>query len=401
MTDNSSDVRARPGALVGLRVIDVTHVIAGAYCSMILADLGADVIKVEPIAGEVTRRPMGSFRPYDFVNRNKRSIAIDLNTPEGVEVLRQLAASADILVENYRPGVLDRLGLGYAALAEINPRLIYCSISGFGHDGPYSERGGFDLVAQAMSGIMSLTGQPGAERPTSAGVPLSDLNAGVFGAVGVLAALNSRHATGVGQRVETTLLESAVAYTLWETGLFLTQGIVSGPAGSQHRLAAPYEALKAQDGYLVIGVNNPGLWRRFCEALDRTEWIDDERFSGEYLRVANRDALKILIEDRLADAARDEWLERLRQARVPCGPINTVADVVDDPQIEARGLFAEVGGRRFVRTPIGLDRTPVRLARAAAELGEDTRAVLSEAGVASDRIDALIAAGAVKVAEPG
>ncbi len=215
-------------ALADLRVIDCTHVIAGAYCSMLLADLGADVIKVEPLGGEGDRINSDRvFRPFEMANRNKRAIAVDIRRPEGADIIRRLAKTADVFVENFRPGVYDKLGLGYDDLKTENPGLIYCSISGFGHSGPYRERGGFDLVAQAMSGITSFTGEIGSTRPVAAGVPLSDLSAGCFGALGILAALNHRCTTGVGQKVESTLLESALGYALWETGLFLATGEVA------------------------------------------------------------------------------------------------------------------------------------------------------------------------------
>ena len=222
-------------ALAGLKVLDCTHVIAGAWCSMMLADLGADVVKIEPLAGETTRgHPKARFKAFDFVNRNKRSLALDLASAKGAETIRRLARDADVFVENYRPGALERMGLGYADLAKVNPRLVYCSVSGFGLSGPYRDRGGFDLIAQGMSGIMSFTGEPNAARPTACGVPLSDLNAGTFAALGVLAALRHRDATGEGQHVETSLLESAIAYTIWESGMYLTTGEVARP----QRLAA-------------------------------------------------------------------------------------------------------------------------------------------------------------------
>ncbi|HWA62872.1 MAG TPA: CoA transferase, partial [Caulobacteraceae bacterium] len=255
-------------ALAGLKVLDCTHVIAGAWCSMMLADLGAEVVKIEPLEGETTRgHPKARFKAFDFVNRNKRSLAIDLASPMGAETIRRLARSADVFVENYRPGSLDRMGLGWEHLKAVNPRLVYASVSGFGLTGPYRDRGGFDLIAQGMSGIMSFTGEPGAERPTACGVPLSDLNAGTFAALGILAALRHRDATGEGQHVETSLLETAIAYTVWESGLYLTTGEVARPNGSRHRLAAPYEALKTRDGYIVVGVNSQRLWERFVEAI--------------------------------------------------------------------------------------------------------------------------------------
>jgi crotonobetainyl-CoA:carnitine CoA-transferase CaiB-like acyl-CoA transferase len=382
-------------ALAGLKVLDCTHVIAGAYCSMILADLGADVIKIEPPAGETTRgHPGAAFRAFDFVNRNKRAIALDLATARGVEVLRKLAETADVFVENYRPGSLDRMGLGYAQLAQINPRLIYCSVSGFGLDGPYRDRGGFDLIAQGMSGIMSFTGEEGSETPVAAGVPLSDLNAGVFGAVGILAALQSRHTTGKGQHVETSLLESALAYTIWETGLFLTTGEVASRKGTRHRLAAPYEALKTADGHMVVGVNNQRLWQRFCEAVGEPGLAEEEGFDRPNRRVKNRDALQAHIEAILAADTTTNWMAKLEAKGVPAGPLNNIAQAWDDPQVKARGLLAEVAGRRFVRTPIKLHDTPVTVRTGPAEVGEHTREVLAEAGFKGEDIEALIAEGA-------
>jgi formyl-CoA transferase len=382
-------------ALSGLKVLDCTHVIAGAYCSMVLADLGADVIKIEPPAGETTRgHPGAAFRAFDFVNRNKRAIALDLTTERGAEVLRKLAETADVFVENYRPGSLDRMGLGYAQLAKINPRLIYCSVSGFGLDGPYRDRGGFDLIAQGMSGIMSFTGEEGSERPVAAGVPLSDLNAGVFGAVGILAALQSRHTTGKGQHVETSLLESALAYTIWETGLFLATGEIATRKGTRHRLAAPYEALKTADGHMVVGVNNQRLWQRFCEALGEPGLAEEEGFDRPNRRVKNRDALQARIEAILIADTTANWMAKLEAKGVPAGPLNNIAQAWDDPQVKARGLLAEVGGRRFVRTPIKLHDTPVTVRTGPAEVGEHTREVLAEAGFKSEDIEALIAEGA-------
>ncbi|HEX7758602.1 MAG TPA: CoA transferase [Caulobacteraceae bacterium] len=385
-------------ALSGLRVLDCTHVIAGAYCSMLLADLGADVVKVEPLGGEGARaQNTAPFKPFDFMNRNKRAIALDLQRPEAAAVVRRLAETADVFVENFRPGAFDRLGLGYEDLRAINPRLIYCSISGFGHSGPYRERGGFDLVAQAMGGIMSFTGEPGSERPVAAGVPLSDLNSGVFGAMGILAALNHRHLTGEGQKVEATLFESALGFAVWETGLYTTTGEIAVPRGSRHRLAAPYEALKTGDGYMVVGVNNQRLWAKFCRALQAPELEGEEGFARPADRVANRDALQARLETILATQPTAHWLERLLAEGVPCGPINNIAQAVEDPQIHARGLLAEIDGRRFIRAPVRLSETPVAIRRGPARVGEHTREVLEEAGFSGAEIAALTEAGAAAV----
>ncbi len=394
-----ADTPRPSGPLNGMRVLDCTHVIAGAWCSMLLADLGADVIKVEPPTGEVTRTSMGPFRAYDFVNRNKRAIAVDMAQRAGAAALRRLTAWADVWVENFRPGALDRMGLGYDDLARVNPALIYCSISGFGSDGPYRERGGLDLVAQGLSGIMSFVGHPG-ERPTSTAVPISDLNAGTFGALGVVAAWAHRQQTGAGQRVETTLLESALAYTVWEAGMYLTLGAVAQPHGSQHPLAAPYEALQTGDGWIVVGVNNQSLWQRFCDATGQTALRDDPRFADPISRVMNREALKAAIEARLATDTTAAWLDKLLAQGIPCGPINTIDQALADPHIQARGVIVRLGNRQFIGSPIRMSRTPPAVRRGPAEIGEHSREVLMEAGFSAGEVEELLASGAL-VQGPG
>jgi crotonobetainyl-CoA:carnitine CoA-transferase CaiB-like acyl-CoA transferase len=276
----------------------------------------------------------------------------------------------------------------------VNPALIYCSISGFGHDGPYRERGGLDLVAQAMSGIMSFVGEPGGE-PVSTAVPIADLNAGTFGALGVLAAWAHRQKTGEGQRVEATLLESALAYTVWESGLYLRLGEVAEPRGSRHRLAAPYEALRTADGHIVVGVSNQSLWQRFCEATGLTELQEDPRFSHPLTRVANRDELKAAIEERFGTQPTDHWLEKLLARGIPCGPIQTIDRALADEQVRARGLIVRVGDRDFVGSPLKLSRTPPAVRRGPAEIGEHSREVLGEAGFGADEVEALLADGAI------
>jgi crotonobetainyl-CoA:carnitine CoA-transferase CaiB-like acyl-CoA transferase len=327
-------------------------------------------------------------------NMGKEGLCVNLKDRRGLELIHKLVKTADVFVENYRPGSLDRMGLGFAQLRAINPRLVYCSVSGFGLDGPYRDRGGFDLIAQAMSGIMSFTGEPGGERPTAAGVPLCDLNAGMFAAVAVLAALQSRERTGEGQHVESSLLESALAYTVWETGLYLTTGEVAKPMGTRHRLTAPYQAMKTADGFMVVGVNNQRLWLRFLEALGAPELNDDERFGRPNRRVRHRDELQEKIGAILTRDTTANWMAKLEAVGVPAGPLNDIAQAWDDPQVKARGLMAEADGRRFVRTPIKMSGTPVTVAHGPAEVGQHTRQVLGEAGYSESEIDALLASGA-------
>lgn len=365
---------------------------------MILADLGADVIKVETPEGEQTRgRPDSVFKPFDFVNRNKRAIALDVTKPEGAAVVRRMAETADIFVENYRPGAMARSGLGYDDIRKVKPDIIYCSISGFGQTGPYRDRGGFDLIAQGMSGIMSFTGEIGSDKPIACGVPVADLNGGTFGALAILAALQHRARTGEGQYVETSLMEAALAYTVWEAGKNLTTGEIAQPAGSRHRLASPYEAFRTSDGYIVTGVNSQRLWEKFCRAIGRMDLFEDVRFSKKYTRLDNREALRDIIERVLATGTTAEWIERFLAQGVPCGPVNTIQEALQDPQVIARGMIAEAEGVKYPRTPIVMNGSPVELKRKAPRIGQHTREVLSAEGLSNDEIDTLKAIGAIRL----
>src|SRR5437660_3269372 len=278
-------------ALAGLRVLDVTQVMAGPFCTMLLADLGADVIKIEPPSGDSTRTmpgAVGTDSPsFNAVNRGKRSVVLDLKTAAGVDAVKALVRTADIVVENYRPGTLEKLGLGYAALSAINPRLIYASISGYGQTGPDRNKGGFDLVAQGVSGIMSITGDRGGA-PVKAGVPLTDLGAALFAAVGILAALEHRHRTGLGQHVDTSLVEAGVALSVWEATEFFTTGGTPQPMGSAHRMFAPYQAIRCADGYITLGTANDRLFKRLCDLLGHPEWLADPQFAENPARVESQ-----------------------------------------------------------------------------------------------------------------
>lgn len=390
-----------PGPLAGVRVLDVTHVVAGAFCGMLLADLGADVVKVEPPgAGDPTRAMGGGFSPFGAVNRNKRSLAVDLRDERGAAALRRMSAQADVLVENFRPGTLDRLGLGYAALAAANPALVYCSISGFGATGPYRERGGFDLVAQGMSGIMSFTGEPG-RPPVKVGVPIADLNAGLFGALGVVSAYVHRLRTGEGQHVDTSLLDAALAYTVWESALWWGAGAIAEPLGSQHRLAAPYQALRTADGWINVGAANQDLWERMCAVLGRPDLAADSRFADPLARLAHRDELTAALEEALAGGTTDEWWERFTAAGVPCGPIRAIDRVFDDPHVQARGMVVDLPGppdqqARHLGVPVKLSRTPGAVRRPGPRLGEHSVEVLAAYGFTAAEIGALVDAGVVR-----
>ena len=375
-------------ALHGVRVIDVTQAMAAPFCTLNLADLGADVIKVEPPGGEDMRRGSASKNGHAgtflAMNRNKRGITVDLKRPEGVEIVRRLVKAADVLVQNYRPGVAGRLGIAYEDLRPINPRLIYCSISGFGTTGPYAPRGGYDLIAQGMSGIMSVTGdEDGA--PAKAGLPVCDLSAGLFGAYGILCALEARERTGKGQLVDTSLLEAAVALTVWEATEYWVTARAPRALGSAHRLAAPYQALRASDGWFTVGANNDALFEAFCRAIERVDLLGDSRFAGPRERMRHRDALIPLIEKTTAQAPRAHWLARLDAVDVPAGSINDYAEALSDPQTLAREMVVDLvhpgaGPVKSLGVPVKLSDTPGAVDRPAPLLGEHNTEILAELG---------------------
>ena len=392
-----------PSALHGIRVLDATQVMAGPYCAMILADLGAAVIKVEPPVGDSTRQMPGArgtdSPSFNAVNRGKRSIVLNLKTAEGRTVFARLAQSSDILIENYRPGVMTSLGLGSAALSAANPRLIYASISGYGQTGPQRGKGGFDLIAQGVSGIMSITGEPGGP-PVKAGLPVTDLGAGLFALVGILAALQHRHRTGAGQQVDTSLVDAGVALSVWEATEYFSGIGVPAALGSAHRMNAPYQAIRCADGYITLGAANERLFRRLCEVLGHTEWSDDPAFADNASRVKSREALASLIESITVAQPRAHWLSRLEANDIPCGPINDYGQVFADPQVLAREMVVEtdhptLGRMRTLGSPIKLSATPPDVSRRAPQLGEQTEDVLTEAGFSGAEIAALRAAGAI------
>jgi formyl-CoA transferase len=381
--------QTRSGALAGLRVIDLTQVMAGPFCTMLLADLGADVIKIEPPTGDSTRTmpgAVGTDSPsFNAVNRGKRSVVLDLKTTQGVDAAKALVRTADILVENYRPGAMDKLGLGYAALSAINPRLIYASISGYGQTGPDRNKGGFDLVAQGVSGIMSVTGEPDGA-PVKSGIPLTDLGAGLFAAVGILAALEHRHHTGRGQQVDTSLLDAGVGLSVWESTQYFSGRGIPERLGSAHRMSAPYQAFRCADGYITIGGANDRSFHRICEVLGHPEWKDMPEFKTDGMRIRNRADLAARIEAITVTQPRAHWLELFDANNIPCGPINDYSQVFQDPQVIARELVVDVehptlGAIRALGSPIKMSATPPDVRRRAPLLGEHTDEVLSEVGI--------------------
>jgi crotonobetainyl-CoA:carnitine CoA-transferase CaiB-like acyl-CoA transferase len=392
------------GALDGLRVLDVTQVMAGPFCTMLLADLGADVIKIEPPHGDSTRTmpaAIGTDSPsFNAVNRGKRSVVLNLKTPEGQDALKRLARIADIFVENYRPGVLAALGLDYESLAALNGRLIYASISGYGQTGPDRHKGGFDLVAQGISGIMSITGEAGGP-PVKAGIPLTDLGAGLFALIGILAAVEHRHRTGTGQYVDTSLVDAGVALSVWEATEYFAGLGIPQPKGSAHRMFAPYQAIRCADGYITLGTANDRLFRRFCDLLGHPEWTRDPQFADNELRLAHEPELASRIEAVTSQQPRAHWLALFDANEIPCGPINNYEQVFADPHIIAREMAVEVehptlGRVKALGSAIKMSGTPTNPRRRAPMLGEHTDAVLRESGFSADEISVLRAAGAIR-----
>ncbi|MEJ2205355.1 MAG: CoA transferase [Gemmatimonadota bacterium] len=379
--------------LDGIRVVDLTQVMAGPFCTLLLADLGADVIKVEPPGrgdlsrsrgGEGLRMKGDDHAPFLALNRYKRSVALDLKDPEGLRAFYRLVRTADVVVENFRPGVTDRLGVGYADLAELSPRIVYASISGFGQSGPYAGRPGFDLIAQAMSGILSVTGTPGGE-PVKCGVPISDLAAGLYGVVGIQAALLARTHTGRGQHVETSLFEAALGLSVWETTEYWATGEVPRAWGSAHRLNAPYQAFRTSDGFLVLAALTHRQWADLCSALARADLRDDSRFATNEARMANLADLVEEVEKILTGAPTEVWVERLLEAGVPAAPLLDYAQVFADPHTRARRMVEEVdhpveGRVPTLGFPLKMTDTPLRVRRPPPLLGEHTDEVLREVG---------------------
>jgi crotonobetainyl-CoA:carnitine CoA-transferase CaiB-like acyl-CoA transferase len=384
------------GPLSGLKVLDLTHVMAGPTCTLMLADMGAEVIKVEKKPdGDDTRRMVppkigDEAAPYLMMNRNKRGIVLDLKTKGGADILRRLAKASDVMVENFAPGVLDRLGFGYEALRKENPGLIYCSLSGFGRTGPYKERRGFDLVAQAMSGIMSFTGEPGGP-PTKSGPPLSDITAGILAAMGILAAYVHRLKTGEGQWVETSLFEAALMQTYWQSAIALATGVAPKAMGSAHPLNAPYQAFEAADGWIVVGGANQRNWLRTIEALGAPELADDPRFRTGADRMANLAALEAELSRRFRTEPAAHWLDLLDKQGVPCGPVYDMLQALADPQTAAREMVVEVphttlGTVKTLGLPVKFSTTPGGPRTGAPLYGEHTREVLAGLGFTSDEI---------------
>jgi crotonobetainyl-CoA:carnitine CoA-transferase CaiB-like acyl-CoA transferase len=407
-----SETKRPTGPLVGAKVIELAHVMAGPTCGRMLADMGADVIKVERIpGGDDSRRDTvagdaGGNDSLAFVmmNRNKRGIAIDLKSPGGKQVLHKLLEDADVVIENYRHDTMAKLGLSYEELHERFPKLVYCAVSGFGRTGPYRERGGFDLIAQGMSGLMSITGEGPGRPPVKIGPPVTDITAGILATMGVVAALYNREQTGRGQMVDTSLYEAGITLTYWHSAICFATGDNPGALGSAHPLNTPYQAYETADGWINVGGANQSNWTRLLNVLGDEDLKADGRFSDNALRMKNKPALDRILTEHFRQRSTQSWLDALEAAGIPAGPINTVKEMHADPQTLARDMVvnsrhSRLGEVKTIGFPVKFSETPCGVVSGAPVYGEHTRAILAEHGFGTEEIEKLIEQSAVVAAD--
>jgi len=393
-----------PLPLENITVLDFTQIMAGPFCTMLLADMGADIIKIEKPGGDDIRGigpPFinGESAAFLQINRNKRSIVMDLKHPDSYDVICRMISKADVIVQNFRPGVMEKLNLEYDSVRKLNQSIIYCSISGFGTTGPYKKRPGFDLVTQGMSGIMSLTGEPGGN-PTKTGVPITDLNAGFYAAYGILNAYIQRLKTGKGQLVDTSLLEGGLAYTFWESAIFFATGASPKPGGSAHRLTAPYQSFPTIDGHINIGAATQSNWIRLCGAIDRSDLLNEKKFYTNTDRMENLEELQANLNKTFRSKTTAEWLKILEQAGVPCGPVYNMEQAYNDPQVLSRDMLVEIehpvaGLIKNIGIPVKLSDTPGSIRRPAPSLGQHTDEILAQFGYTQQESGSYKASGIV------
>jgi crotonobetainyl-CoA:carnitine CoA-transferase CaiB-like acyl-CoA transferase len=395
-----------PGPIHGVKVLELAQIMAGPTCGLMLADLGAEVIKIEKIpGGDDTRRFLppdvnGEAAAFMMMNRNKRGMALDLKTKEGVEVFKRLVKQADVVVENFRKGTLEKLGVGYEELKKINPKIILCEISGYGRTGPYADKGGFDLIAQGMSGLMSITGESKGKPPMKVGAPVTDITAGILAATGVLAALVSRANTGVGQRVDTSLYEAGIVHTYWQSAIASATGVAPGPLGSAHPLTAPYQAFQTKDKWITVGASNQNTWLKLIDALGAKELQENEKFNSNANRMKNVAELTELLKKELVKKTAEEWLKLFDEKGLPCGPINTVTEMFEDPQTIERKMIVDVenkkaGSFKAIGMPIKFSETKVEDTKESPTFGQHTKQILLDYGFKSEEIDSLMKQGVV------
>ncbi len=391
--------------LGGIKIVELSHIMAAPTCGQLLADMGADVIKVERLpAGDDTRRfgksVDGDSAAYAMMNRNKRGLALNLKTENGRAALRRMIEQADVFIENYRKGAMEHYGIGWEEMHKANPRLIYCSISGFGRTGPYAERGGFDLITQAMSGLMSITGEGPGRPPVKVGGPITDITAGMLAALGICGAVIARTRTGEGQYVDTSLYEAGITHTFWQTAIYAATGEVPQAMGSAHPLSAPYQAFKTSDTWVIVGAANQNTWLKFVAAIEAPELADDPRYTQPTDRMDNLDILIETLSAILVQRSTAAWLGIFEAAGVPAGPVNNIAEMIDDPHTKARGIITSVpaatGGEfAAIGHPVKYSAASTEIARGAPLIGEHSREVLAEFGFTGDEIESLIGEGAV------
>ena len=396
-----------PGPIHGVKVLELAQIMAGPTCGLMLADLGAEVIKIEKIpGGDDTRRFLppdvnGEAAAFMMMNRNKRGMALDLKTKEGVEVFKRLVKQADVVVENFRKGTLEKLGVGYEELKKINPKIILCEISGYGRTGPYADKGGFDLIAQGMSGLMSITGESKGKPPMKVGAPVTDITAGILAATGVLAALVSRANTGVGQRVDTSLYEAGIVHTYWQSAIASATGVAPGPLGSAHPLTAPYQAFQTKDKWITVGASNQNTWLKLIDALGVKELQENEKFNSNANRMKNLTELTELLKKELVKKTAEEWLKLFDEKGLPCGPINTVTEMFEDSQTIERKMIVDVenkkaGSFKAIGMPIKFSETKVEDTKESPTFGQHTKQILLDYGFKGEEIDSLLKKGVIR-----
>ena len=386
-----------PGPIAGVRVLELAQIMAGPACGLMLADLGAEVIKIEKTAGgDDTRKFLppdinGESAAFMMMNRNKKGLALNLKEQEGINIFKKMVEQSDVVIENFRKGTLEKLGIGYEDLKKINPKIILCEISGYGRTGPYADKGGFDLVAQGMSGLMSITGESSDKPPMKVGAPLTDITAGILGATGVLAALINRDKTGKGQRVDTSLYEAGIVHTYWQSAIAGATGKSPGPLGSAHPLTAPYQAFKTKDNWITIGASNQNNWMNLLNAIERVDLQEDDRFKDNNSRMKNLEALAPILQEELLKKTSNEWIKIFDEKGLPCGPINSIAEMHNDPHTLDRKMVIEVdnkkaGKSKAIGMPIKFSDTNANTEIGAPNFGQHTDEILIQFGYSAEQI---------------
>ena len=385
-----------PGPIAGVRVLELAQIMAGPACGLMLADLGAEVIKIEKTAGgDDTRKFLppdinGESAAFMMMNRNKKGLALNLKEQEGINIFKKMVEQSDVVIENFRKGTLEKLGIGYEDLKKINPKIILCEISGYGRTGPYADKGGFDLVAQGMSGLMSITGESSDKPPMKVGAPLTDITAGILGATGVLAALINRDKTGKGQRVDTSLYEAGIVHTYWQSAIAGATGKSPGPLGSAHPLTAPYQAFKTKDNWITIGASNQNNWMNLLNAIQRIDLQEDDRFKDNNSRMKNLEALAPILQEELLKKTSNEWIKIFDDKGLPCGPINSITEMHNDPHTLDRKMVIEVdnkkaGKSKAIGMPIKFSDTNTKTEIGATNFGQHTDEILIQFGYSAEQ----------------